>query len=64
MTPFEDFSIEDDEMTFGFVLVCPHCSHSVCDVESGDSLGTLTRVAEDHAASCAYTPMTPVGSTA
>lgn len=51
---FEDFEIRasDDPAKIDLELVCPHCNGVVCDVEHGDSLGTLTRCAEDHAASC------------
>lgn len=54
LEPFEDFEIRasEDSAKMDLELICPHCDGVVCDVEHGDSLGTLTRCAADHLASC------------
>lgn len=51
--PFEDFEIRQHAMKSDPELVCPRCEIAVCDIEHGDSLGTLTRIAADHLAACA-----------
>ena len=56
LEPYEDFEVRvsDDPAKADPELICPHCDGVVCDVEHGDSLGTLTRCAADHLASCTF----------
>lgn len=51
---FEDVAIREntDPAKIDNELVCPHCDGAMCDVEPGDTLGTLVRVARDHFLAC------------
>lgn len=38
----------DDDVKTDLELTCVDCGKVVCDVEAGDSLATLAKVADDH----------------
>lgn len=43
----------DDDVKTDLELTCADCGRVLCDVEDGDSLGTLAAVATDHVGRCA-----------